>query len=110
MEEDDGSDEEVTEEEVEGGTDPLCPEIHIPTKLIKSLRRDWKNSLIVKLLGRSISQELLKQKVQNLWGIDGEYDIIGLGNNFYLIKFDLQKDAHKIYNEGPWIIGTIILQ
>jgi len=32
------------------------------------------------------------------------FDILDIGNNFYMAKFDLEADRTKVIQEGPWMI------
>ena len=84
--------------------DPMKPVISLPPKLVKKLHRQWKNSLIVKLLGRTIGYKMLKQRVQILWGLQGDFDLIDLEEGFYLIKFNMKEDYFKVLAGGPWIL------
>lgn len=39
-----------------------------------------------------------------LWKPRGELDILDLGYDFFLVKFDLKEDLDTVLAEGPWII------
>ncbi|XVF04451.1 hypothetical protein REPUB_Repub05bG0084100 [Reevesia pubescens] len=69
------------------------------------IRRPWKNTLIVKLLGRSISYTYLSNKVKQLWSLKGGFDIVDLENGFYCIRFQMRSDYNFVLTKGLWIIA-----
>lgn len=46
-------------------------------------RRPWKNSLIIKLVGRSIGYHYLWKRIQAMWRIEFEPLLIDLSNDFF---------------------------
>lgn len=34
----------------------------------------------------------------------GEFDIFGLGHDYFLVRFDIDEDLEVVLTEGPWII------
>lgn len=58
------------------------------TKVDKNrLYSPWKYSVMVKLVGRRVGHQLLKEKLNNLWRPSEEIPLIDLGADFFLIKF-----------------------
>ncbi|CAL5384092.1 unnamed protein product [Camellia sinensis] len=102
------------EEEEEGDTtiqenDPShtqngIPRIRLPRKLLQQIRQPWANTLIVRLLGKSIGYRMLCTRVRNLWGLQDDFNAIDLGNNYFLFKFSSQEDCSRVYSGGPWMI------
>ena len=64
----------------------------------------WKDALVIKLLGKSMSYPMIKQKLKHLWRLLGGYDVMNVGNGYFLVKFDFQEDRMKVISEGPWMI------
>ncbi|KAI8025479.1 Uncharacterized protein LOK49_LG02G03808 [Camellia lanceoleosa] len=62
------------------------------------------NALIIRLLGKSIGYKMLCTRVETLWGLQDEFDVIDLGNNYFLFKFSSQEDCAMVYSGGPWVI------
>ena len=56
---DDWISDEEKEGEEEDETDPNCPEIELSKEEKAGLRRPWKRTLIIKLVGRTIGYNLL---------------------------------------------------
>ncbi|XP_015958583.1 uncharacterized protein LOC107482567 [Arachis duranensis] len=70
----------------------------------RELRKNWWETLIVKLLGRKISLVALKRRLEVMWGKNGSIDVIDLGNEFFLVKFYNSEDLDFALMEGPWKI------
>ena len=64
----------------------------------------WKDALVVKLLGKSVDNPFLKNKLKGLWRLKGGYDVLGVGNGYFLVKFDLQEDRERVISDGPWML------
>nr|POE48959.1 uncharacterized protein CFP56_49423 [Quercus suber] len=47
--------------------------------------------------------------MQDLWNPSGKLDCIDLGHDYFLIKFDILQDLHKVLKGGPWFIGQQFL-
>ena len=94
--EDDG-DEPEEEDELD------CPSI----KLIKTenlrLRKLWKQTLIIKLLGRRIGYTLLLRKIKELWRPKAMVDLVALDDDFFLAKFSSIDD----YCDPPKLVGPL---
>ncbi|KAL7213410.1 hypothetical protein ACSBR2_016017 [Camellia fascicularis] len=80
------------------------PQVHLPKKLLDQIRRPWANTLIVKLLGKTIEYKMLCTRVKNLWGLQEDFNVIDLGNNYFLFKFSSLEDCAHVYSGGPWVI------
>lgn len=39
-----------------------------------------------------------------MWKPAGFYDVMDLGNNYFLFKFDLDLNLERVLNDGPWMI------
>lgn len=50
-------------------------------------RRLWRNSLIMKLVGRSISYHYLLRRIQTMWRTQDDPLIIDLGNDYYIVSY-----------------------
>lgn len=62
------------------------------------------NAVVVKLLGKSIGYEALCNRLEALWGGSQGFSVIDLENNFYLVWFRNESDAHHALTQGPWTI------
>ncbi|KAI8016422.1 hypothetical protein LOK49_LG05G03392 [Camellia lanceoleosa] len=86
--------------------DSELPSINFSQKELTRICNPWNQSLIVKLMGRNVSYSLLMSRINSLWKPTGAIHRIDLANHYYLIKFHLDSDLHKVLKDGPW--GTLL--
>ena len=84
--------------------DRLSPVVSFDPTVIHALSMPWKDALVIKLLGKTLSYPMIKQKLKNLWRLSGGYDVMNVGNGYFLVKFDSQEDRMRVITEGPWMI------
>jgi hypothetical protein len=51
----------------------------------------------------------MKAKLDNVWKLTGGFELMDVGNSYYMVKFDGVEDKNKVINGGPWIIYDHIL-
>ncbi|KAJ4828190.1 hypothetical protein Tsubulata_015455 [Turnera subulata] len=66
------------------------------------LDKQWQNSVIVKLLGRTIGYKALCGRIQTLWNPRGKFRVIDLLNNYFIVRFELHTDCIHALCDGPW--------
>lgn len=96
LESDDESD---TRDEIDG-----IPIVRIPKAIREELVEPWRSALILKFLGKSIGFSLLQQKLLRLWNLKGKLELIDLGENCYVARFELADDCKHVLLDGPWKI------
>lgn len=64
----------------------------------------WKYSVIVKLIGRKIPHQYLKNKLNELWKPFENLILINIGWDFFIAKFNRQENMEKAIQGGPWFI------
>ncbi|XP_031097172.1 uncharacterized protein LOC116001433 [Ipomoea triloba] len=97
---------EVSDEESMevGESDPNCPVITVTKEEKERLRRPWRRTLIIKVLGRKIGYSFLLQRLQKLWKPEASFDLIAIDQEFFLARFESLRDYEFAKFEGPWII------
>lgn len=70
----------------------------------KFMRRPWRQTLIVKLLGRTIGYNYLLRRIQAIWRPKASIELIALDNDYFLVKFQFLGVYNFSKFEGPWII------
>lgn len=65
------------------------------------VRRPWRNSLIIKLIGRSIGYHYLWKSIQAMWRTQEEPLLIDLGYDFFIIKQGRREKYDRALLEGP---------
>ncbi|XVF07510.1 hypothetical protein REPUB_Repub06bG0145300 [Reevesia pubescens] len=98
--EDYDSEDDTTDEDLEG------PCILLSKEEKKRIRSPWRNTLIVKLLGRSIGYTYLCNRVKQLWSLTGAFQAVDLDNDFYCFRFSNESDFNHVLLRGPWVIAN----
>lgn len=93
---DESGDEEETEIE--------CPVIRLSKEEKIYLRSPWRQTLIVKLWGRSIGYNYLLRRIKALWHPKSYFELVALDNDYFIVKFSSIEDYNFAKFEGPWII------
>lgn len=69
-------------------SDRFSPVVSFDPTMIQALFMPWKDTLVIKLLGKSMSYPMIKQKLKHLWRLLGGDDVMNIGNGYFLVKFD----------------------
>ena len=80
------------------------PSVTIDAHLKKELRDLWRLALIIKLLGKIVSFNVLMSRVTLMWKLTRDFELIDLGHGYYVVKFANLEDRSKVMTEGPWKI------
>lgn len=72
------------------GRNRLLPKIFLDELVFKDLCNPWKDAIKVKLLGKNLGYNLMKEKLKKLWKLKWGFDIIDVHNGFYIVKYDLE--------------------
>ncbi|XP_031101934.1 uncharacterized protein LOC116005836 [Ipomoea triloba] len=96
----------VSDEEsmVDVDSDPNCPVITVTREEKELLRRPWRRTLIVKVLGRKVGYSFLRQSLQSLWKPDANFGLITIDQDYFLTRFDSLRDYEFAKFECPWVI------
>lgn len=73
------------------------------------IRSQWTHALILKTFGRTVAYQFLSQRVRELWVPSGRLDIVDLGYDYFLARFETKEDLDRVLREGPWFIGQHFL-
>ncbi|PHU15780.1 hypothetical protein BC332_16985 [Capsicum chinense] len=68
----------------------------------------WRNSLIIKVVGRKLGHQLLKSKLQNLWKSSEELPLMNLGHDYFLIKFTQEQNLLHALDDSPCAIWVCL--
>ena len=83
--------------------------VRISNDLKQKIRAQWTKALIVKVYGRSVGFSFLQDKIMSHWNSKGSIDCVGLGKEFFLIRFSVKEDYNLVLEKGPWFIGEHFL-
>lgn len=87
----------------EGGN-RLLPKVTLNEKVFQELCYPWQDALDVKLLGKKVGYNVMKDRLKKLWKQSGGLDIMDVDNGYYMVKFDLAQDQELAMTGGPWMI------
>lgn len=82
----------------------LLPKVYLEPKVFQELCTPWKDAIVVKLLGKNLGYNTMRDRLQKIWRLQGGFDIMDNDNGFYKVKFDLAADKEKVITGGPWLI------
>lgn len=82
----------------------LLPKVYLNEGVFNDLCAPWKDSLVIKLLGKTVGYNMMKDKLKKVWKPAGCFDIVDVDNGFYMVKFDMEVDREKALSGGPWMI------
>ncbi|XP_045821901.1 uncharacterized protein LOC123914774 [Trifolium pratense] len=80
------------------------PMLYVDTKVIDELSVPWKDVLVVKLLDKELSFDIMKNQLETVWNLAGKFDLMDIDNGFYMVKFDREDGKTKVINGVPWEI------
>lgn len=83
----------------------LTPMVHVDRRVLEELIKSWKEELVVKLVGKTLGFNLMKRKLASTWKVLGDFEIMDVGNGYYMVLFNDNEDRMKVINVGPWMMG-----
>ncbi|KAK8494328.1 hypothetical protein V6N11_048020 [Hibiscus sabdariffa] len=75
----------ITTEDIIVNNTGLIPSIHFSDKVHDQIDHNMRNSLIVRLVGRSIRFKTLQSRMLALWKPVGNIQLIDLDNNYFVV-------------------------
>lgn len=81
------------------------PSVKFSNRLHGFIEKRMGNSLVIKLIGRSIVFNALLNRIQILWKPSLPFQLMDLVNNFYLVRFGDKGDLDRmVTGGGPWVL------
>ncbi|KAJ4823013.1 hypothetical protein Tsubulata_009217 [Turnera subulata] len=90
---------DVVSEMIERG-----PVIRLSDSFRARIHKQWEDTVIVKLWGHTLGYRMLCNRLQRLWHLRGEFRVIDLDHNYYLVKLANTSDYLHVITGGPWVI------
>lgn len=84
--------------------DPLKPMVIIEDVVLEGLSAPWKDALVVKLLGKRLGYNTMRDRLARTWKLGTGFEILDIGHDFFMVKFDDEADRAKVMDGGPWMI------
>lgn len=95
-------DDEKEEEDKESDTD--CPVIKLTKEEKARLRKPWRQSLIIKVMGKRVGYAYLLRRLVTIWHPKSKIELITLENDYFLVKLGSVIDYEFAKYGGPWMI------
>ncbi|KAE8692437.1 hypothetical protein F3Y22_tig00110833pilonHSYRG00051 [Hibiscus syriacus] len=83
----------------------LFLKISFSEKVHEQIDISMSNTIIVRLLGRTIGFNTLLSRIHALWKPIGEIQLVDLDINYFLVRFEDERDFANVLTEGPWTIS-----
>lgn len=96
------SDDEKEDNDMED--EPDCPAITLTKEEKVRLRKPWKQSLIIKVMGNKVGYAYLLRRLNTIWHPKSRMELITLENDYFLVKFNSVCDYEFAKYGGPWMI------
>ncbi|KAK4259271.1 hypothetical protein QN277_005619 [Acacia crassicarpa] len=101
---DEGVEQEEEAVDVWGRTGKL-PKLQVSVEEYDAWCKPYRNSLIVKLLGKSVNVGFMRFRMERMWASKGPLRITPLNNGYFLVSFSSMQDREYALQEGPWMIA-----
>jgi len=73
--------------------------VHVADYVFDGLCAPSQDALVVKLLGKNIGFHAMKDRLSRVWKLLARFDILDIGNNFYMVKFDVERNSQTFYSD-----------
>lgn len=80
------------------------PAITFSDRVKGLLDQSMQYSVIIKLLGRRIRYNTLRDKLPYLWNTSGPYKVIDCVGDCFVVKFSNSQDFQMVLLNGPWMV------
>ena len=86
------------------------PVVTIDPEVVEIMNGLWKQSMIVKVLGRHVLIAALSRKLRELWKPKGGMYVLDLPRQFFIVRFDDEEDYFEAMTGGPWrLFGSVLM-
>ncbi|OMO65780.1 reverse transcriptase [Corchorus capsularis] len=80
------------------------PQLKVSKEEHESLCQPWKQTLIVKVLGKSVGYNFLLNRLRQIWNLQQDFSLMDLDNDYFLVRVRNPDDYNTIVSGGPWIV------
>lgn len=81
-----------------------CPLIKVSKDDKVRIRKQFKQSLIIKVLGRKVGYTYLLRRLNTIWHPKSKMELTSMANDYFLVKFNSMTDYEFAKYGGPWMI------
>ncbi|KAI9093914.1 hypothetical protein K1719_026912 [Acacia pycnantha] len=94
----------IQQGDVSIGLNGSIPTVDFATHVLEALNKKIGLAVVVKLMGRRIGYRLLRTHLQNMWKPAGQFKLIDLADDCFLVRFKEDLDYQTALLSGPWMI------
>ncbi|KAE8655312.1 hypothetical protein F3Y22_tig00117032pilonHSYRG00090 [Hibiscus syriacus] len=80
------------------------PRISFSKRIHDLIDQNMKQVIITRLLGKKIEYKALINRIYALWNPIGNFNLIDLENDYFLVKFENNEDYTRVLTDGHWMI------
>ncbi|KAI9077629.1 hypothetical protein K1719_040404 [Acacia pycnantha] len=81
------------------------PNLQVNAEEYDAWCKPFMNSLIVKLLGKTVNVGFMRFRMERMWAAKGPLRVTPLSNGYFLVSFSSTEDRDHALQEGPWMIA-----
>ncbi|QHN98184.1 RNA-directed DNA polymerase [Arachis hypogaea] len=85
------------------------PRVIFSEEGLAALSVPYKEAIVVKVLGKHMSYTAMVHKMGMVWRLKGGFQVLDVGNGYFLVKFDAFEDQERVLLGGPWMISGFYL-
>lgn len=86
------------------------PVITIENEVLDVMNGMWKQCMLAKVLGRNVSLSVLSKRLKEMWKPRGEFFVLDLPRQFFMIRFELEDEYLMALTGGPWrVFGSYLM-
>lgn len=86
------------------GDDPECPAIKYTKTEKEEMRKPWSQTLIIKVMGRSVGYNYLLNRIRTLWRPKNLMELMAINDDYFLVRFASEADYNYAKYGGPWMV------
>ncbi|XVF61389.1 hypothetical protein PTKIN_Ptkin08bG0125400 [Pterospermum kingtungense] len=76
---------------------------------LKEGLKQWQNSIVAQVVGRTPNFSYFQKMVQILWGSNGEVTTFPASHNMFMLKFSTAELRNKVLESDPWYFHNQLL-
>ncbi|CAN1848774.1 hypothetical protein LINPERHAP1_LOCUS39061 [Linum perenne] len=94
----------VGEHDIVTSIDNGIRSLQVSDSLKSKLCKPWTNTVVIRLLGKSIGYSYLCHRLNAMWRPVGSMHVVDIDKDCFIVKFSNEADYFKALTAGPWMI------
>ncbi|KAH1090146.1 hypothetical protein J1N35_017403 [Gossypium stocksii] len=80
------------------------PSIDFSERVYQLLEKEMSTLVVIKMLRRNIGISTLQNRLYEIWRPSKPFQLMDIGNGYFLAKFQDTTYYNKIISQGPWVV------